>query len=73
MTHSNEHLKVKMYGLKGLLCDSLDHSTASMRFLKFDFCFAFFVCFLFLLLNLGFFFGGGVEVRGQGDEWNQDA
>lgn len=26
MAHRNEHLEVKTYGLKGILCDSLGHA-----------------------------------------------
>ena len=29
-THGNEYLQVKMYGLKGILCDLLCHTAASM-------------------------------------------
>ena len=33
MIHRSEHLQVKMRGLKDVLCDSLGHIAASMRFL----------------------------------------
>lgn len=41
MTHGNEHLQVKMCGLKGALCDSLWHTTASTVRLFFRFLFFF--------------------------------
>lgn len=64
MTQCNEYLQVKMYELKGILCDSLDQTTASMlRFLLF-----FFVLFWFLVLFLNFVLfweGKGCKGRGQ--------
>lgn len=29
MIHCNEHIQIKIYGLRGTLCDSLGHTTAS--------------------------------------------
>lgn len=47
----HEHLQVKMYGLKSVLCDSQDHATASMQRL----CF---VLFFVVVLLLNFVLGG---------------
>ena len=45
MTHCNEHLQIKMFGLLGILCDSLCHTMASrVRFFSFKFYFIFFLC-----------------------------
>ena len=67
------NLQVKMYGLKDVLCDSLGHTTASMP----RFCFAlifgfFFFGFIFKFCFEGRLQGLRVELRGQGDEWDQD-
>lgn len=47
VTHCNEHLQVKMYGLTGILCDSLCHTMASMK----RFFFSLFFKFNFVLLG----------------------
>lgn len=63
MTQDNEHLQVKMNGLKGKLCDSMGHNTASTaRF--FCFCFvSLLIWFGVFLLNLVFFWGKGLQER----------
>lgn len=72
MTHCHEHLQAKMCGLKGVLCDSPGHATASMTRcvcggeVIFT-CFNFKFCFWGRELRLQ---GQRSEVRGQkqGDE-----
>lgn len=37
MTHCNEYLQVKMYGIKGIFCDLLCHTTVPMMIFFFKF------------------------------------
>lgn len=71
VTLCNENLQVKIYGIKGILCDSLCHTRASMVRLFFFLLFSF-------LLNLTLFWKGSlqeqrVNTKVQGDEWNWDS
>lgn len=81
MTHCNGHLPVQIYNLKGTLCDSLGHTTAStprfllLLFLFFtplflSFCFSFAFCFSFWR---GRSQGQQVDTKEQRDEWEQGA
>lgn len=63
---SGIHLCVKIYGLKHILCDSLDHTTASMmNIFLVGYLLQFWVC-LVLQLNFGFF-GGGSRTEGRSE------
>ena len=39
MTCYNEHLQVKIYGLKGILCDTLDHTAVDVLSVYCDYVF----------------------------------
>lgn len=80
MIHCNERLKVKTCELKCILCDSLCHTTTSIP--RLFFCIlvclgALFFSFSVFLLNF-ILFGRGrlqeqrTDMKGQGDEWNQN-
>lgn len=60
----NTSLQVKIYRQKGLLSDSLGHTTTSMMRLMFPFLF-YFLFFRFLLYFILFWGGGGCKDREQ--------
>lgn len=64
MIHCNEDLQVQMYRLKVILCESLDHTIASMPKLCFSFK-------SYFILG-GKLQGQRADLKGQGDAWDRD-
>ena len=77
MNHCNEDLQIKLYTLKGILCDSLGHNTASMPRLLFICSFYWYVCYIvfgFYVLLLNFSLWGRLQgQRADAKGWNWDA
>lgn len=73
MTQGNEHLQVKMSGLKGCLCDPTGHTTASTTafFSLFLSYFAYFLCFVWFWFFFQVWFYLGLEVARAEDGWQE--